>query len=65
MNIDIYHGRSREIDFNILADSDIVLTTYFVVSAEALDDSSPLNRIEWFRIVLDEGKKTLSLAMFV
>lgn len=43
-------------DFNALADSDIVLSTYHTVAADALDDASPLNKITWFRIVLDEGK---------
>jgi hypothetical protein len=38
-----------------LANSDIVLSTYYTVATEVLDAQSPLKYIEWFRIVLDEG----------
>ena len=38
-----------------LADSDIVLSTYHTVAAEATDAESALFRINWFRFILDEG----------
>ena len=38
-----------------LADSDIVLSTYHTVAAEATDSESALFRINWFRFILDEG----------
>jgi SWI/SNF-related matrix-associated actin-dependent regulator of chromatin subfamily A3 len=56
LNIITYHGQGRESDHMVLAHSDIVLSTYHTVAAEVLDHSSPIYKIEWFRIVLDEGK---------
>ena len=40
----------------MLADSDIVLSTYHTIAAESTDITSPLCKINWFRIVLDEGR---------
>ncbi|TVY78219.1 DNA repair protein RAD5A [Lachnellula suecica] len=55
LNVTIYHGRGRELDPHILADADIVLTTYHTIAAEVLDTESPLYRVIWFRVVLDEA----------
>ncbi|KAI9644158.1 hypothetical protein NHQ30_007511 [Ciborinia camelliae] len=55
VNINIYHGRGRETNREVLADADIVLSTYDTVSAESSDSESPVYGIEWFRLVLDEG----------
>jgi SWI/SNF-related matrix-associated actin-dependent regulator of chromatin subfamily A3 len=55
LNMNVYHGRGREIDRRELANSDIVLSTYHTIAAEALDINSPLYQIKWFRVVLDEG----------
>jgi SWI/SNF-related matrix-associated actin-dependent regulator of chromatin subfamily A3 len=55
LNVNVYHGRGRETDRSVLADSDIILSTYHTIAAEALDMNSPLYQIKWFRIVLDEG----------
>jgi hypothetical protein len=41
----------------VLADSDIVLSTYHTIAAESTDITSPLCKINWFRIVLDEGRR--------
>lgn len=69
----LYHGPNRESDTKLLAQYDIVVTTYSLVSKEIpakkeegespaqdqdLEDktaSSPLLRIAWARIILDEA----------
>lgn len=57
LKVIIYHGRGREVDPMVLADSDIVLSTYHTIAAEATDSESALFRIKWFRITLDEGTR--------
>lgn len=59
----IYHGNGRTNDVFELADYDLVITTYSVVSSEFDKRSkkmkqgavSPLQQTNWFRIVLDEA----------
>uniref|UniRef100_A0A803JAW1 Transcription termination factor 2 n=1 Tax=Xenopus tropicalis TaxID=8364 RepID=A0A803JAW1_XENTR len=74
LRVYLYHGPSRERDCSVLADYDIVVTTYSLVSKEIpvkkeegeapakdqdLEDkascSSPLLRLAWARIILDEA----------
>ena len=57
LSVKVYHGRGRDIDPKSLADWDIVLSTYHTVAAEAFEAECPLDRISWFRIVLDEGEE--------
>jgi SNF2 family DNA or RNA helicase len=50
-----YHGQSRESTLERLLDYDIVLTTSTTVPTDHSKPSPPLELIDWFRIVLDEG----------
>ncbi|KAI0206329.1 SNF2 family N-terminal domain-containing protein [Astrocystis sublimbata] len=57
----IYHGSNRIKDASVLADYDMVLTTYGSVASEVNARNKgkpgpwPLEEIGWFRIVLDEA----------
>jgi SNF2 family DNA or RNA helicase len=42
-------------------EKDIVFTTFATVASELIRGNSPLAKIHWFRIVLDEGKSRLSI----
>lgn len=56
-----WHGADRKyLSPESLADTDIVITTYHMVAADALDTSKALGRIHWFRIVLDEAHQIRS-----
>lgn len=52
-----YHGSDRPTELDEILDSDIVVTTYSTLKAEFQNKSkkSLLHRIDWYRIVLDEG----------
>lgn len=55
----IYHGQNRDKNPFKLADNDVVITTYSTAAAEIFggraEGTSPLRRIRWFRIILDEA----------
>lgn len=52
----IYHGSNRMKDVKELAMYDLVITTYSIVAYEFdKSNTKPLERINWFRIVLDEA----------
>ncbi|KAK2984529.1 hypothetical protein RJ640_025026 [Escallonia rubra] len=59
LSIYVHYGQSRPKDASILAQSDVVLTTYGVLasefSAENADDNGGLYSVRWFRVVLDEA----------
>lgn len=50
----IYHGQGRIQDINELAKYDLVLTTYSTIAAEYLR-GKPIEKTNWFRIILDEA----------
>jgi len=51
-----YHGPKRKL--LPLEDADLVLTTYHTIVSDFGDKSSPLHKIAWYRLVLDEGTST-------
>lgn len=51
-----YHGLGKRVSLPDLLRMDIVLTTYATVAAEFCRGKSTLNRIAWYRLVLDEGR---------
>jgi SWI/SNF-related matrix-associated actin-dependent regulator of chromatin subfamily A3 len=56
LNMHKYHGPKRELDPLKLLDFDIIFTTYATAAAEFRRGSNVLHNINWFRIVLDEGR---------
>ncbi len=50
-----YHGRGRETNVDAIADAEVVLSTYHTLAGESAKSTSPLLKIHWFRIILDEG----------
>ncbi|KAM8804821.1 helicase-like transcription factor [Eudromia elegans] len=56
LNIYVYYGSDRNKDPAILSKQDVVLTTYNILASDyGIGDGSPLHKIKWLRIVLDEG----------
>ncbi|CAM8885602.1 unnamed protein product [Rhodiola kirilowii] len=59
LSIYVHYGQSRPKDTKLLAQSDVVITTYGVLSSEYssenTDNSGGLHSICWFRVVLDEA----------
>lgn len=52
-----YYGTGREvIPASLLCDSDIVVTTYGVISSEFNTDHKRIFQYHWFRVVLDEAQ---------
>ncbi|CAM8955767.1 unnamed protein product [Rhodiola kirilowii] len=54
LKVSTYHGKSKTRDPNLLRQHDIVLTTYNIVVREEESDSGILNKIDWWRVVLDD-----------
>ncbi|ETE68105.1 Helicase-like transcription factor [Ophiophagus hannah] len=56
LNTYVYYGSERNKDLTVLSKQDIVLTTYNVLATDyGTRDNSPLHKLKWLRIVLDEG----------
>ncbi|RYP79053.1 hypothetical protein DL771_000031 [Monosporascus sp. 5C6A] len=54
LNVVKFHGQCRAPNAEFLASADLVLTTYATLAAERKGQDI-LHRMEWYRIVLDEG----------
>uniref|UniRef100_A0A803LT29 Uncharacterized protein n=1 Tax=Chenopodium quinoa TaxID=63459 RepID=A0A803LT29_CHEQI len=50
-----YHGKDRTRDVEVLKKYDVVLTSYNTLSVEESQSDSPMNKMDWRRIILDEG----------
>ncbi|NWR35794.1 HLTF factor, partial [Tachuris rubrigastra] len=56
VNIYVYYGSERSKDPSVLSEQDIVLTTYSILATDyGIRGDSPLHKVKWLRIVLDEG----------
>ncbi|NWR62839.1 HLTF factor, partial [Bucorvus abyssinicus] len=56
VNIYVYYGSDRSKDPSVLSEQDIVLTTYNILATDYGNrGDSPLHKVKWLRIVLDEG----------
>ncbi|NWX48779.1 HLTF factor, partial [Steatornis caripensis] len=56
VNIYVYYGSDRSKDPSVLSEQDIVLTTYNILATDyGIRSDSPLHKVKWLRIVLDEG----------
>jgi hypothetical protein len=53
-----YHGQRRERNEHKIAEADIALTTYKTLATDLASGNSPLHKVGWFRIVLDEGESS-------
>jgi len=60
-----YHGSKRKNLLSTVEDVDIVLTTYHTMVSDG-ETSGPLHKVDWFRVVLDEGMKSqISMKVFL
>lgn len=59
MNVYVHHGPNREKNPYTLTKYEVIITTYGVIASEfsgrAATNGSPLRRLKWFRIILDEA----------
>ena len=55
LGVYLYHGADRIRDPKFLAECDIVLTTYNIMATERAYESSPLQKVNWLRVILDES----------
>ncbi|KAH7561169.1 hypothetical protein JRO89_XS10G0183700 [Xanthoceras sorbifolium] len=72
LSVLVHYGQSRQKDADLLAQSDVVITTYGILasefSSENAEDNGGLFSVRWFRVVLDEAhtikssKSQISLA---
>ncbi|XP_054022731.1 helicase-like transcription factor [Dryobates pubescens] len=52
----VYYGSDRSKDPSVLSEQDVVLTTYSILATDyGTRGESPLHKVKWLRIVLDEG----------
>ncbi|XP_062381444.1 helicase-like transcription factor [Sardina pilchardus] len=56
LNVYLYYGAERCRDTDFLSGQDVVLSTYNILSSDfSSKASSPLHKVSWLRVVLDEG----------
>ncbi|KFO91269.1 Helicase-like transcription factor, partial [Buceros rhinoceros silvestris] len=56
VNVYVYYGSDRSKDPSVLSEQDVVLTTYNILATDYGNrGDSPLHKVKWLRIVLDEG----------
>ncbi|XP_050164732.1 helicase-like transcription factor isoform X3 [Myiozetetes cayanensis] len=56
VKIYVYYGSERSKDPSVLSEQDVVLTTYSILATDyGIRGNSPLHKVKWLRIVLDEG----------
>lgn len=55
LKVYMYHGGERTDDVNELMKYDLVLTTYSTLAVEESWEDSPVKKMEWLRIILDEA----------
>ncbi|XP_043080880.1 helicase-like transcription factor [Puntigrus tetrazona] len=56
LKVYLYYGAERSRSVKLLSEQDVVLTTYSVLSSDFGNKaSSPLHKVNWLRVVLDEG----------
>ncbi|KAJ4843600.1 DNA repair protein rad5a [Turnera subulata] len=65
LSVYVHYGQSRAKDANVLAQNDVVITTYGVLQSEFSDENAEENRglfsVHWSRVVLDEAHTIKSL----
>ncbi|XP_050983555.1 helicase-like transcription factor [Labeo rohita] len=56
LKVYLYYGAERNRSVKLLSEQNVVLTTYNVLSSDFGNKSnSPLHKVKWLRVVLDEG----------
>ncbi|XP_078613180.1 helicase-like transcription factor isoform X2 [Branchiostoma floridae x Branchiostoma japonicum] len=55
LHIYTYYGPDRTKDHKVLEQQDVVLTTYQMMAMDAKGKGGPLQKVQWLRVVLDEG----------
>jgi SNF2 family DNA or RNA helicase len=56
LNVATFHGKDRANEPSAFYHSDLVLTTYSTLVKD-FQTMQVLYRLDWFRIILDEGRK--------
>ena len=54
LRVAAFHGADRANEPHVYKDLDLVLTTYSTLSSDS-QKARVLQRVDWFRVILDEG----------